>query len=304
MARVWDDMDRQALDWVMRTGEPDFAEWDAFTDWLEADPAHAARYHALGADAADMADLLPANDPEPVAKPSRRGWIAGALAAGIVAVVGYGALRPTADPYIVQTAPGVTRAVTLADGSSIMLNGGTRLTLDHRDQRRATVETGQALFAIRHDDAHPFRVSVGGGDLVDLGTTFDITRSDGGTRIAVSEGAAEYRIRSLTVALPAGRGLRMADGDGTIIQMKVDRTSVGGWKQGRIDYDGAPLRDVAADLSRSLGTKITASPAVAQRPFRGTLLLSGLARDPSRAAPLLGVTMRRNGTGWEMAAPP
>ncbi|WP_430098150.1 FecR/PupR family sigma factor regulator [Novosphingobium resinovorum] len=33
-----------ALGWAVRAGDPAFADWEAFTLWLEADPAHARAY--------------------------------------------------------------------------------------------------------------------------------------------------------------------------------------------------------------------------------------------------------------------
>ena len=40
------DPDRReaALDWLVRTNDPDFDGWDEFTAWLEADPANADAY--------------------------------------------------------------------------------------------------------------------------------------------------------------------------------------------------------------------------------------------------------------------
>ena len=35
-----------ALDWLVRTNDPEFDGWDEFTAWLEADPAHADAYRA------------------------------------------------------------------------------------------------------------------------------------------------------------------------------------------------------------------------------------------------------------------
>ena len=43
-------VDTVALDWALRMADPARADWDAFTDWLEADPGHAERYDELLAD--------------------------------------------------------------------------------------------------------------------------------------------------------------------------------------------------------------------------------------------------------------
>jgi transmembrane sensor len=76
------NISRQAVDWALRVVEPDFADWEAFTMWLEEDGAHARAYDAALA-AADEADRVlpelpvePARTIEPV--PRRRwGWAAG-----------------------------------------------------------------------------------------------------------------------------------------------------------------------------------------------------------------------------------
>ena len=49
-----------ALDWLIRQRDPAFAEWEAFADWLDADPARAELYQAMAAADADMADLIAA----------------------------------------------------------------------------------------------------------------------------------------------------------------------------------------------------------------------------------------------------
>ena len=54
-----------ALDWVIRQRDPAFADWEDFTDWLDADPAHAEAYHEAVALDADLAGLPKAPAEEP-----------------------------------------------------------------------------------------------------------------------------------------------------------------------------------------------------------------------------------------------
>jgi transmembrane sensor len=312
MARDEDEIDAAALDWAIRTGEPDFADWEAFTAWLEADPRHAARYQALQADADDLADLVPATAPLPMQRPQRvasarsapRRWLAGAVAAALTGVVGVSVLQTRSDPYVVETGPGVTRTVALGDGSSIALNGGTRLTLDHRDKRYAVVDRGEALFTVRHDAARPFKVKVGGDELIDVGTVFDVIRSDGKTWVAVAEGALIFNPRKEAVPLPAGRALSTADGVGDVQVSDIATAAVGSWQRGQLDFAGAPLEEVAAALSRAMGVRLTVAPPIAARTFRGTIALADLRQDPARLERLLDVSMRRTPGGWEIAPPP
>lgn len=84
--------------------------------------------------------------------------------------------------------------------------------------------------------------------------------------------------------------------------MAVERRapgSVGGWREGRLNYAGAPISTVAADLSRSTGLAVRADPSVASRTFSGTVALGGdRERLIQRASALLGVSARREGEGW------
>jgi transmembrane sensor len=307
MARAPDMIDEAALDWIVRMGDPAFDDWDAFAGWLEADPQHAARYHALEADATDMAGLIPAAPIRPVLAPParplhRRRWIVGAIAASVAGIIGYGAIQIRPAPYLIETQPGVSRTIALADGSSIALNGATRLTLDHHDDRVATLEQGEAYFAIRHDEAHPFRVKVGENELLDVGTAFDVVQDRDGMRVGVAEGAVLFNPHKDAMKLTPGRFLQVENG--TMRIAAVARESVGGWRQGSLDYTGEPLRQVATDLSRALGVAFTVSPRIAARPFRGTIALDGLRQDPAPLAPLLDVGLRRVSGGWEIAPLP
>lgn len=296
------DQDTQALDWVVRTGDPAFDDWEGFHAWLE-DPRHAAAYHAMALDVEEMAAVVP---PAPVLRSSRRwpAWAGGAVAASLALVAGYAALDSRADPYAVETRAGAIRTVTLADGSAVTLGGATRVMLDRNDARTATLERGQAMFVVRHDARDPFEVHVGDARLVDVGTAFDVKRTQGQTQVAVSDGAVDYNPGSDGIRLIKGQGLVATDADGAVRVLAVDVAGVGSWRNSVLAYEGATLAEVADDLSRALGVDLRADPGVATRPFSGSIATSKLAGDPSRVAPLLGVAVRRRGDHWVMTARP
>lgn len=208
-------MNEEALGWVIRTRDPEFDDWDAFTIWLEGDPARATAYDALMAADADLADMVPA---EPIVMPvaandagerHRRPlrWIGGgAIAAALVAAVSVGLLNRS-DIYSITTRPGETRSIALDDGTRIELNGGTTLRLDRKNARFAALDAGEAAFTVRHDAADPFRVTVGDAVFEDAGTVFNIVHSGNATRIGVSEGKVIYNPQAEAISLPAGRAL-------------------------------------------------------------------------------------------------
>lgn len=301
-----------ALDWVIRLRDPGFNGWEAFEAWLAADAAHAEAYHATAVADADMAAMvasLPRPVPVVLAPPpvsrrrALRPWFGGAIAASVAAIAGVAMLQSRPDPYIIETPAGVQRSVTLADGTQLDLNGGTRLLLDRREPRQAVLTRGEVVFTVVHDDRHPFRVEVGRASLVDVGTIFNVARSGPLTTVAVSEGAVVFNPDGEAVRLAAGRSLRAVDGIGTLVVANTPPETIGSWRRGRLFYDGAPLSDVAADLSRNLGLSIIADPQVAGRPFRGVINLGdSRSAPPAGLGPLLGVRIVRQGNDWRLVA--
>src|SRR5690554_1015294 len=168
----------QAAAWAVRAGDPAFEDWDGFTAWLEADPAHARAYDEGMRAVTEAADALPAlpvprNDDQPVARP-RRSWLGGAIAGGLTLAAALGVWPMLPTPYVVETAPGEVRLVELEGVGQVELAGASRIVLDRDDARFATLEEGPALSSIEHP---PFTVAVGEATLLAVGTVFDVTHA-------------------------------------------------------------------------------------------------------------------------------
>ncbi|WP_298400105.1 FecR domain-containing protein [Sphingobium sp.] len=298
-------IDEEALGWVIRTRDPEFTDWDGFTLWLEADPAHGATYDALMAADSDLDSIVPvepvampvaANDPGVRARRPLR-WIAGgAVAAALVATVSI-AMFNRSDIYSVTTRPGEIRIIALDDGTKVEMNGGTTMRFDRKDARFAALDAGEAAFTVRHDVANPFRVTVGDAIFEDAGTVFNIVHTAAATRIGVSEGKVIYNPQAEAIALPAGRALS-DDAQGLRV-MDVAPATVASWRQGQLVYANAPVTQVAEDAARSLGLSVRFTPQAQAMRFTGTIRLD---RDPARffaeAAPLMGLSAVRQGDGW------
>lgn len=300
----------QALDWVVRAGDPEFAEWDAFLLWLEASPEHGAAYDAACAAVADGAEaLVPppavvANDdhaaPAPVPLPRRR-WLAGAIAASVALVAAIGLWHGMGDRYVIETAPGTIRVAQLADGGSVTLSGGTRLELDRRAPRTARLLAGQALFHVRHNADDPFEVRVGIDRLVDAGTVFDVAVEDTGMRVAVSEGLVLFNPARQKVAIAPGHVLTRDTAGDTYALAAVPAAEVGEWREGRLTFANASLVDVARDLSRQTGVAYVAADN-AGGAISGSIRIAPLRADPAALGPLLGLAVHHEGDRWVIAA--
>ena len=296
----------QAIAWAVRTGDPAFDDWEAFTRWVEQDPAHALAYDEAVSTVAEAAEALRSlpqaqnDDERPATATTRRRWLGGAIAAGVALAVGLGTWQFQGRSYAVETAPGETRMIALADGGEIALAGGSRIVLDRSDARAASLERGQALFTIRHDEEAPFRLMVGEDTVVDVGTIFDVKRVRDGMTVAVAEGAVVFNPERQNVHLAPGQILTRSAEDYRVEAIAVGQ--VGEWREGRITFQDATLADVAADLTSATGVAFSAAPAPSQRRVSGSLLVAPVKADPRSVGPLLGVTVRYTGEAWEIGA--
>lgn len=300
-------IEARAIDWVIAQRDPDFADWDGFADWLAENPAHAEAYDAVALLDADL-EVLPvrptapvaANDEEPRARPSRRAWFGGAIAAALVAAITVPNIGLFGDPNRIQTAPGERRTLELADGSRIEINGGSVLTLDEERPRFAKLESGEAMFHVVHRESDPFVVETGGARLVDLGTAFNVVRRDRATSVAVSEGIVVYNPHRDNVRMVAGEGIEARDGDKKApVVRRLDSSTIGGWRSGQLVYADTPLGVVAGDLGRTAGISVSVAPEAADLPFRGALVIGAdKARAVADLAALSGTRAERRGDGW------
>jgi transmembrane sensor len=295
------EIEEQAVAWVIRLRDPAFADWETFEVWLSGDPSHASIYHSMAAADADLGEMIQPTTTmtPPIARlASRRRWMAAGLAVALAGLIGYSAFPGQRDLYAVETAAGKHRTVEL-DGSQIALNGATSIALDRRDVRYATLNRGQAMFTVRHDPARPFKVEVGGVTLVDAGTAFEVTREKRTLEVAVKQGLVIYNPGREGVRLAAGTGLRTGDADSQLSLTRLDPERVGAWRQGRLDYDGATMERISADLARNLGIVVQAAPAVSSLQFRGVISLDGGPDTVmARVGPVLGVVVTRTGQAW------
>ena len=286
----------EAAVWFVRLQDADCPaeDWRAFQAWLEAHPAHADAYDEVEAAwveiepieaapiaAPAVADLAEARQARARRRPTM-GWIwGGAIAASLAAAVLFAPeliaqLAPK--PVAYATATGQTRAVTLADGSRLMLNSGTELAVTLTRQGRAVALTrGEASFDVAHDAKRPFTVDLGDRQVRVLGTEFDILRHQGRLTVTVRRGlVAVDPLGSGTgqaYRLAVGQQLTHAEGAPDSAVSNPDPDYAFAWKTGRLVYQDRPLGEVASDLGRYFSRPIHVDAAVASMRFTGVLFL-------------------------------
>lgn len=301
-----------AASWHARIDAPDM-DWAGFGDWLEADPAHRAAYDSIAlldaeiaAAAPAIAALLPANDdgvPDraPPARTSRWRWMAagtgGALAAGLALLVVPTLSGPDAGVQTYATSAGDTRAVTLADGSAMRLDRGSRVSVSGGTTPLIEIADGAASFSVRHDPARTLIVRAGGYDIRDVGTRFAVVNAQGRISVAVAEGsvsvAPHVEDGSAPTTLTAGQRLDIDPAAGIAERRAVAPASVADWTDGRLDYDGAPLPLVVADISRYAHAPLVVDPSAAGLRFSGVLTIGDGSRLLDQLRAVLPLRLRR-----------
>src|SRR3546814_3169395 len=93
------------------------------------------------------------------------------------------------------------QTVVLDPATRVTLNGSTRRTFDRRDSRFASLAEGEALFQVRHDGAKPFRLEVGGNEIENAVTVFNVVRDYVEVRVAFSRAKIIYTPLSSSIAL-------------------------------------------------------------------------------------------------------
>ena len=303
--------EEQAIDWHVRQRDMSAVEWDAFATWLEDSPANARAYDAVAMADALLADPMAEPEPviveTPVAANDNRGWgrwwLMGGVAAAVALIAGPVLMQARPDIRVEQTRPGETRAIALNDGTQVELAGGSRLRFDRNDTRVATLESGQALFRVRHDASAPFELRSGDVAIRDVGTVFNVRREGARLDVTVAEGAVALAPRGQTMQLAAGQGARLDEARGSLRRVQVDPAMVGGWRRGLLDLDGDTVDTIAARLQSAYGMRIAVEGPLAKRSVTGLVRVTGDAsRDVPRLAKLIGAEWRQSGGDWILRA--
>lgn len=256
------------------SGQATDAERRTVEAWAGADPAHAAELAKLqrawqpspggpwDVDAAwNRVASRMATRPRAVPGWRRPMALAATLAAVAVAALAWRALQspvPLVEIHAVTTA-GERRSVDLPDGTRVVLAPGSDLRVDPyygRGQRRVNL-TGEAWFEVTHDAARPFRVHANGTITEDLGTEFSVRalRGSGSVQVVLVTGSAslirEGAAPARAAVLVPGDVARLLDTDSLVIVQRGQRVDeLTAWREGQLVFRDAPLREVAADLSR------------------------------------------------------
>lgn len=279
----------QAAEWffLLHSGETVERDRQRWTQWHDADPAHAMAWQkALRV--GQTFEQLPPELARPVLGRTRRGvrqqrrTATRALAALLtVGPAGWLAWRHTpARDWLAEhrTATGERRSVRLADGTQLQLDTASAVDIDFGPHwRRIHLRTGAIHVETAPDPQAPPRplvVDTAQGRLRALGTRFTVRQDGGHTRIAVFEGAVEARpvgAQGGVTVVQAGQQARMS---GVVVEpVQPVGLLADGWTRGVLHARDMRLADFAAELGRYRPGIVRCDPAVADLRISGTFQL-------------------------------
>lgn len=260
MSATRDDIDvieLAASQWAVRSQDDAFSEDDvtALVLWLEESPLHARAYDRamrLWTRLDSLRDI-PASvvsldsrrrDPMKFRVPA---WGVGGAVAAALAAAAVMVMWP-APAQIYHTAKGERKTVTLADGSVLMLNTGTQVSVRlGRFDRRMVLDHGEVALKVTHDEGKPLTLQAGDTRITDVGTEFDVLRDSGSVKVAVREGE---------VSLGTGEHLHAGDmslhseGAAGSTVARIDPEEAFAWQTAHAIYRDQPLSVVVRDLNR------------------------------------------------------
>lgn len=285
----------RASEWMARLWSDDASAEDqaACERWRAEHPHHDMAWRRLQAFAGSF-DHVPRDvarhalrEPAPVAWLKRRRALK--LLGFMLPIGGAAYLLRSSDVWQLatarhSTATGEIRAITLPDGTRVVLASASAIDVRFDAQQRLLVlRAGEILVTTAPDPAavqRPLRVQSRHGMLRALGTRFTVRLDERATSVAVFEGAVELR-----PAHAPGNSLRVGSGQGATFSadevqpLAPVSASAAAWEKGVLVADNMPLGELIAELARYRPGLLRCDPAVAGLRVNGVFSL----RDTDRA---------------------
>ncbi|OSZ68395.1 hypothetical protein CAP40_07355 [Sphingomonas sp. IBVSS2] len=324
MSKSLDKVEEAAATWDarLRGATATSSDRQAFQAWLQEDPLHRITHDRLQMALSELRTHARLPELSALRDEARNGVDAirrrrlasiFAVAAAIVLIVmasigaqterGAEILARLQGGSVYVTSPNERTKVTLADGSVVTLDSGTRLSvLLGASRRDVTLLAGRALFQVAKDPRRPFVVKAGERTITALGTVFDVDLSKGELRVTLAEGSVavrpvQFRRGSPQQILKPRQQLVATAGDALPKLRTVDTERAMSWAEGQVFFENEPLASAVEEMNEYSSRKIVVDPAVADLRINGMFRTSNQAGFLEALQVTLPVEVRNDGEG-------
>jgi len=150
--------------------------------------------------------------------------------------------------------------LTLPDGSQVKLNAGSEISFPEKfsDGKREVRLTGEAFFEVVHNPKKPFTVAAGEVMTTVLGTSFNVkAEAHENVWITLASGKVAVSQGEDSVELSPGEQAVFDIRNRTLVSASVDLNTYLAWTKGIMEFEGASLRSVTAELEKWFGVSIS-----------------------------------------------
>lgn len=206
------------------------------------------------------------NDPIPITPLVKRKspplfWMKIAAMILVLSTLGYGYFFWKNKDIVVNTGTAVLTNIVLPDGTDLKLNAGTTISYSRNNflaDRKLVLEKGEAFIQVAPNSSSRFRVALGAVEAKDIGTRFNIRRTDSQSVVIVEEGQVEFRLYDTDqkVNLTAGKqGLYDAQHK-TLTALDNPDLNYKAWIDRNFTFTAVPLQEVVKKLEEVYQAKI------------------------------------------------
>jgi len=159
------------------------------------------------------------------------------------------------------TAENEHKKIRLPDGTEIFMNENTEVNFSKKDfkgSRIVNLIKGEAFFNVIHQEHHPFLVKLGAINLNDIGTSFNIVRTNKTVSIVVSTGKVSLeRItdNKKIILHPNDKGIFNVETK-EIARTSNQDANYKSWMDKKFTFRRTPLSEVARKIEKSYGIVI------------------------------------------------
>ena len=272
----------QASDWIVKLDRGLSAdEKIALREWLQSDTAN----HDILMEMTQLWDKMDAmsrlsdlfakpGTPTQASKTNNkryRPYLAIAASAVLAGVVGLWALLGglNLDNNIYHTAVGEQSSVMLPDGTQLILNTNTKVSVHYTAQQRLLqLDSGEINISVAKDPSRPLSVMAAGQIVQAIGTEFNIEITDqqnielvvteGKVKVAVQQDPQKSLARQTQLALPdnaltlaAGEQINLGSAKQQVTEVTADEIEVKlSWRQGNLIFRGESLEEAVKEIGR------------------------------------------------------
>jgi len=282
------ELQKQAFDWLvqLRAEQLTESEIHAFADWISLDPRHSEAFAAAEDLLSDMivaaggtlrhfASSTEMNGFTKISeiqlksaqgirsKKSRLRWLAIPIAMAASWLFAVILVMPPQSHSLASflsdyhTGTGEFLEITLSDGSSLLLNTNSAVSVNFsNDDRQIKLHHGQVRFTVAKDRQRPFEVNSGDLTLRALGTVFEVSSiKPNESTVIVQEHAVSARIGSEENSEPPikveeGQRLRYQKGLALQEPETVELEQVTAWQHHQLVLNDRPLSELINELNR------------------------------------------------------